>query len=259
MTWFKDNLDKGFNLIFSSQDAAYEAIATYRSAMLADLGIADREDNYLETISMTAQPQAAMTIQDQSTGYVVAIVGGRGTKEGRRTLNRATDAKRSPGSTFKVLAAFAPALDSAGQTLATPYLDAPFNFSDGTPCRNWYSGYRGINSIRDGIRESLNIVAAKTETVITPQLGYDYLLNFGFTTLTDGVWLRDSTGEERFYTDVNQTLALGGLTYGVTTVEMAAAYASFPRNGEFVKATTVLEIKDARLCGHRQYGSLYRA
>ena len=95
MTWFKDNLDKGFNLIFSSQDAAYEAIATYRSAVLADLGIADREDNYLETISMTAQPQAAMTIQDQSTGYVVAIVGGRGTKEGRRTLNRATDAKRS--------------------------------------------------------------------------------------------------------------------------------------------------------------------
>ena len=234
MTWFKDNLDKGFNLIFSSQDAAYEAIATYRSAMLADLGIADREDNYLETISMTAQPQAAMTIQDQSTGYVVAIVGGRGTKEGRRTLNRATDAKRSPGSTFKVLAAFAPALDSAGQTLATPYLDAPFNFSDGTPCRNWYSGYRGINSIRDGIRESLNIVAAKTETVITPQLGYDYLLNFGFTTLTDGVWLRDSTGEERFYTDVNQTLALGGLTYGATPLELTAGYAAIANMGAYI-------------------------
>ncbi|MCI8697383.1 MAG: glycosyl transferase, partial [Lachnospiraceae bacterium] len=235
MTWFKDNLDKGFNLIFSSQDAAYEAIATYRSAMLADLGIADREDNYLETISMTAQPQAAMTIQDQSTGYVVAIVGGRGTKEGRRTLNRATDAKRSPGSTFKVLAAFAPALDSAGQTLATPYLDAPFNFSDGTPCRNWYSGYRGINSIRDGIRESLNIVAAKTETVITPQLGYDYLLNFGFTTLTDGVWLRDSTGEERFYTDVNQTLALGGLTYGATPLELTAGYAAIANMGAYIE------------------------
>nr|WP_296457860.1 transglycosylase domain-containing protein [uncultured Acetatifactor sp.] len=235
MTWFKDNLDKGFNLIFSSQDAAYEAIATYRSAVLADLGIADREDNYLETISMTAQPQAAMTIQDQSTGYVVAIVGGRGTKEGRRTLNRATDAKRSPGSTFKVLAAFAPALDSAGQTLATPYLDAPFNFSDGTPCRNWYSGYRGINSIRDGIRESLNIVAAKTETVITPQLGYDYLVNFGFTTLTDGVWLRDSTGEERFYTDVNQTLALGGLTYGATPLELTAGYAAIANMGAYIE------------------------
>ena len=61
MTWFQDNLDKGFNLIFSSQDAAYEAIETYRTAVLADLGIADREDNYVETISMTAEPQAAMT------------------------------------------------------------------------------------------------------------------------------------------------------------------------------------------------------
>lgn len=235
MSWFKDNIDKSFNLIFSSQDEAYEAITTYRSAVLADLGIADREDNYLETVSMTAQPQAAMTIQDQSTGYVVAIVGGRGTKEGRRTLNRATDAMRSPGSTFKVLAAFAPALDSAGQTLATTYLDAPFNFSDGTPCRNWYSGYRGINSIRDGIRESLNIVAAKTETVITPQLGYDYLLNFGFTTLTDGVWLRDSTGEERFYTDVNQTLALGGLTFGATPLELTAGYAAIANMGAYIE------------------------
>ena len=235
MTWFQKNLDRSFNLIFSSQDEAYEAIDTYRTAMLADLGIADREDNYVETISMTAEPQAAMTIQDQSTGYVVAIVGGRGVKEGRRTLNRATDAMRSPGSTFKVLAAFAPALDSAGQTLATTYMDAPFNFSDGTPCKNWYSGYRGINSIREAIRESLNIVAAKTETVITPQLGYDYLVNFGFTTLTDGVWLRDSIGEERFYTDVNQTLALGGLTYGVTPLELTAAYAAIANMGGYIE------------------------
>lgn len=235
MTWFKANLDKNFNLIFSSQDAAQEAIVTYRTFVLGELGIADKEDNYLETISMTAQPQAAMTIQDQSTGYVVAIVGGRGVKEGRRTLNRATDAKRSPGSTFKVLAAFAPALDSAGQTLATTYMDAPFNFSDGTPCRNWYSGYRGINSIRDAVRQSLNIIAAKTETVITPQLGYDYIVNFGFTTVTDGVWITDSNGEERFYTDVNQTLALGGLTYGVTPFELTAAYAAIANMGAYIE------------------------
>jgi penicillin-binding protein 1A len=74
-TWFKENKDKSFNLIFSSQDAAYEAITTYRSAMLAKLGIADREENYTESISLTPQPQAAMAIEDQKTGYVVAIVG----------------------------------------------------------------------------------------------------------------------------------------------------------------------------------------
>ena len=234
MRWFKTNQDKRFNLIFSSQDAAYEAITTYRTAMLAELGIADHEDNYAETISMTPQPQAAMVIEDQSTGYVVALVGGRGVKEGRRTLNRATNAKRSPGSTFKVLAAFAPALDSAGQTLATVYNDAAFNYADGTPVRNWYKGYRGIQPIREGIRESLNIVAVKTETVITPQLGYDYLLNFGFTTLTDGVWITNSNGEDKFYTDINQTLALGGLTNGVTPYELTAAYATIANMGNYM-------------------------
>lgn len=234
MRWFKTNQDKRFNLIFNSQDAAYEAITTYRTAMLAELGIADHEDNYAETISMTPQPQAAMVIEDQSTGYVVALVGGRGVKEGRRTLNRATNAKRSPGSTFKVLAAFAPALDSAGQTLATVYNDAAFNYADGTPVRNWYKGYRGIQPIREGIRESLNIVAVKTETVITPQLGYDYLLNFGFTTLTDGVWITNSNGEDKFYTDINQTLALGGLTNGVTPYELTAAYATIANMGNYM-------------------------
>lgn len=240
MSWFKENEDSKFNLIFSSQDEANEAIAVYRAAMMADLGMEDIEDNYEESISMTPQPQAAMVIEDQSTGYVVALVGGRGTKEGRRTLNRATNATRSPGSTFKTLAAFAPALDSAGQTLATPYLDAPFNYADGRPVSNWYSGYRGINSIRKAIEQSLNIVAVKTLTVITPQLGYDYLLNFGFTTLTDGVEING-----QIFTDVQQTLALGGLTYGVTPYELNAAYAAIANGGTYVEPKLYTRVTDS--------------
>ena len=227
MKWFKENRDSKFNLIFSSQDAAYEAVETYRAAMMEQLGVENDEKNYDETVSMTPQPQAALVIEDQRTGYVVAIVGGRGAKEGRRTLNRATSALRSPGSTFKPLSAFAPALDSAGQTLANVYLDAPFNYANGTPVDNWYkTGYRGIQSIREAIRESLNIVSVKTLTVITPQLGYDYLINFGFTSLTDGAWIN---GE--FYTDVQQTQVLGGLTYGVSPYELNAAYATIANGG----------------------------
>ena len=111
------------------------------------------------------------------------------------------------------MASYAPALDSAGKTLATVYNDAPFNYADGTPVRNWYkTGYRGIQNIRpSAIRDSLNIIAVKYPAVITPRLGYDYLLNFGFTTLTDGV----QVGNE-IKSDVNQSLALGGLTCGVT-------------------------------------------
>ncbi len=240
MSWFKENGNTSFNLIFSSQDEANEAIVTYRTAKLADLGVADDADNYEESISMTPQPQAALVIEDQSTGYVVALVGGRGTKEGRRTLNRATSATRSPGSTFKVLASFAPALDSCGITLASVYNDAPFNYADGRPVNNWYRGYRGIQSIREAIEQSLNIVAVKNQTVITPQLGYDYLLNFGFTTLTNGVEING-----KIYSDVNQTIALGGLTYGVTPYELNAGYATIANQGVYVEPKLYTRVTDS--------------
>ncbi|MCM1326001.1 MAG: transglycosylase domain-containing protein [Bacteroidales bacterium] len=241
MTWFQSHVDKNFNLIFSSQDAAQEAIVTYRTAMLTELGVADEPANYEESISMTPQPQAAMVVQDQSTGYVVAMVGGRGTKEGRRTLNRAMSSTRSPGSTFKVLASFAPALDSAGKTLATVYNDAPFCYDDGTPINNWYTtGYKGICSIRYAIEQSLNIIAVKNLTVITPQLGYDYLLNFGFTTITDGEMIKG-----RFYTDVRQPLALGGLTHGTSPYELNAAYAAIANQGVYVEPKLYTRVLDS--------------
>lgn len=241
-TWFKKNVNSKFNLIFPSQEAAYEAIDTYRAAMMEELGMIETDDNYEEAVSMTAQPQAAAVIEDQSTGYVVAIVGGRGVKEGRRTLNRATDAKRSPGSTFKVLAAFAPALDSAGQTLATVYNDAPFNYDNGTPVSNWYNNppYRGISSIRTAIKDSMNIVAVKTVTVISPRLAYDYLLNFGFTTLTDGTEING-----QIYTDIRQPIALGGLTAGATPYELNAAYAAIANMGTYIEPKLYSRVLDA--------------
>lgn len=241
MEWFKENQDPKFNLTFSSQDDANAAIAIYRTAMLEDLGVEDDADNYDESITMTAQPQAAMVIQEPDTGYVVAMVGGRGVKEGRRTLNRATSANRSPGSTFKVLASFAPALDSAGKTLATVYNDAPFNYDDGRPVSNWYkTGYRGIQSIREAIEQSLNIIAVKNQTVITPQLGYDYLVNFGFTTITDGVEING-----KMFTDVRQPIALGGLTYGASPYELNAAYAAIANGGLYVEPKLYTRVTDA--------------
>lgn len=239
-TWYKQNIDRNFNLIFSSQDAAYEAVNKYRTAMLTELDLPDDYDQFEENISMTPQPQAAVAIEDQKTGYVVAIVGGRGTKEGRRTLNRSTSATRSPGSTFKILASFAPALDATGRTLATVYNDAPFNYSNGTPIKNWYSGYRGICSIRDSVRDSINIIAVKNLTAITPGLGYDYLINFGFTTLESG---REINGQ--WFSDITQASALGGLTNGVTPYELNAAYASIANNGQYVVPKLYSRVTDA--------------
>lgn len=173
--------DKKYPLLFSSQDDAYAAAENYKASLLQD-----GDEVLAEKISMTPQPQISMTIEDQSTGNVVALVGGRGAKEANRTLNRATSTTRQPGSTFKIVSTYAPALDSAGLTLADVFVDAPFNYANGKPVSNWYSsGYRGICSLRDGIRDSLNIIAVKTLTSIKPQLGYDYLQNFGFTTLVE--------------------------------------------------------------------------
>ncbi|MBR6381611.1 MAG: transglycosylase domain-containing protein [Lachnospiraceae bacterium] len=256
MTWFTENNVSAdhrnfyfrdrktdvrkFNLVFYSQEDAYEAIDFYREAMFESLGVTPSDDNYDERISMTPQPQTAMVLEDQSTGYVVALVGGRGVKEGRRTLNRATDAKRSPGSTFKVLASFAPALDAAGRTLATVYNDAYFTYADGTPVKNWYSGYnRGICSLRYATEQSLNVIAVKNLTCIGPRLGYDYCVNFGFTTLTDGVWIGN-----QMYTDVQQPLALGGLTYGVTPFELNAAYAAIANGGVYNKPKLYTRVTD---------------
>ena len=92
-----------------------------------------------ESITYTMQPQASMTVIDQSTGEVKAIVGGRGDKTANKTLNRATDTKRQPGSTFKILSAYAPALDIGGMTLASVQDDAPYTYSNAahTPVNNY--------------------------------------------------------------------------------------------------------------------------
>ena len=224
-----------FNMLFASQDEAYEAIQIYQYAVLGE-----GDEILAEKISLTPQPQISLTIEDQSTGYVVAMIGGRGAKEASRTLNRATSTVRQPGSTFKVLSAYAPALDSAGLTLATVQNDAPFNYDDGTPVSNWYdTGYRGINSLRTGIVDSMNIIAVKTLTQISPQMGYDYLLNFGFTTLESG---KEING--KIYSDIQQSLALGGITNGVTNLELNAAYAAIANSGTYIKPKLYTKVVD---------------
>ncbi len=225
---------KSFNMLYSSKEDAYADIETYKDAVIGS------GEEIGEKISLTPQPQVSLTVEDQNTGYVIAMVGGRGAKEASRTLNRATDTMRQPGSTFKVVSTYAPALDSAGLTLADVQNDAPYTYADGRPVSNWYSsGYRGLCSLRDGIRDSLNIVAVKTLTQITPQLGYDYLINFGFTTLKDRYEVNG-----KIYSDIQQSLALGGITMGVTNEELNAAYATIANGGTYYKPTLYTKIVD---------------
>ena len=232
---FKEKRGNGFNCIFNTEEEAYEAIEEFKQDV--------EEPGYkfiTESISLTPQPQASVTIIDQYTGEVKAIVGGRGEKKASLTLNRATDTKRQPGSCFKVLAAYAPAIDAAGKSLASTQVDEPYSYANGRPVKNWYSGYKGICTYRYGIEQSLNIVAVKTITEITPQLGFDYLLNFGFTTLVD----RRTESNGTVSSDITQALALGGLTDGVTNLELTAAFATIANGGTYIKPMFYTKIID---------------
>ncbi len=233
-SYFKQSNSR-FNMLFSSSEDADVAIAEYQASVLEE-----GDEVYDETISLTPQPQVSMTIEDQSTGYIVAMEGGRGTKSASRTLNRATDTVRQPGSTFKIVSTYAPALDSGGMTLATVFNDAPFSYNSGRPVRNWYGeNYRGLTTIRTAIQNSMNIIAVKTLTTITPQLGYDYLQNFGFTTLVEN---EEINGQ--IYSDITQTLALGGITKGVKNIELNAAFATIANGGTYVKPKMYTKVVD---------------
>ena len=234
-SYFQEHESKSFNMLFSSKEAAQEKIDEYKAVVTANGDTVEGE-----SISLTPQPQVSLTIEDHTTGYIVAMIGGRGSKTASRTLNRATDAVRQPGSTFKVLSTYAPALDSAGLTLATVLNDAPFNYPDGRPVNNWYGeSYRGLTTMRTAIKDSMNIIAVKTMTLITPQLAFDYLKNFGFTTLAENEEIKG-----KIFTDVQLPTALGGLTHGVTNMELNAAYAAIANGGVYIKPKLYTKVVD---------------
>ena len=223
------------DLMYSSKDDAYSDIEDYRDSIIAD----PDKQKYTESVNLAPQPEISLTVEDQSTGHVLAMVGGRGDKSANRTLNRATDTLRQPGSTFKVITTYAPAIDTGQYTLASSEEDEPFDYDSGVPVRNWYKGYRGLSTVRQGIVQSMNIVTVKVLTEIGPRLGYEYAEKFGISTLVDGV---DIGG--KIFTDVNQTLALGGITYGVKNIELNAAYATIANGGFYIEPKMYTEVYD---------------
>ena len=223
--WAKDN-EKSYSVLYETEEDAQAAVDEYRNSIVGE------DDEIVgESLVTTLEPQVSFVLMDQSNGYVKAISGGRGTKKASLTLNRATNALRQPGSTFKVLSAFGPAIDACGVTLATVYYDAPYTVGTKT-FRNWYSsGYAGWCNIRDGIVYSMNIIAVRCliETV-GPELGIDYCRKLGITSLTD--------------TDYNASTALGGITYGVSNLELTGAYAAIANHGKYIKPKFFTKILD---------------
>ncbi len=225
-------------MIFETEEEIRQYVEAFRATVI---GAGDTVQN--EWLDITLQPQASCVLMEQETGYTRAISGGRGEKTTSLSLNRATDSLRQPGSTFKVLTAFAPALDSSGATLGSVYYDAPYTLQDKSFSNWWGSEYVGYANIRDGITYSMNIVALKTlMNTVTPELGYQYALDFGITSLVESETNED-TGQ--VYTDIGPTLCLGGVTYGVSNLELTAAYSAIANRGVYTKPVYYTKIVDS--------------
>ncbi len=235
--WFAQKKKKKIPLYYTDKKKANQYIKIYKKAMSKGNGCKVEG----EKTDFVIQPQVSFVVMDQKTGQVKAICGGRGKKTASRTLNRASTSLRQPGSTYKVLSTYLPALDTAGMTLATQQKDEPYYYP-GTKrlVKNWYRGYRGTVTIRKAIADSMNVIAVKTLEQVTPKVGYDYLLNLGFTSLVESY--TDASG--KIYSDISLPMALGGLTKGVSNLELTTAFASIANGGVYNKATFYTKIID---------------
>ena len=182
------------------------------------------------------QPQAATVVLENSTGEIKAMMGGRGAK-GKQLYNRATSA-RQPGSSIKPIASYGPALQMSYEyaqdnkkmklnnsdgsdwgdyiTAGSVINDAPVKNNGKAWPKNWYSGYKGQMTLRHAVQQSVNTCSVKTFQQIGAEYSASMLKKEGVTTVD----------EEGDVNDLNAAaLALGGMTNGISPLEMTAAYA----------------------------------
>ncbi len=180
------------------------------------------------------QLQSSIIVMDPYTGNIVALAGSVGEKRANLLQNMATDTLRPPGSSFKPVASYAPAMDLGLITPDTLFDDAAYVFEDRP---NWpYNDdhkIHGIVTIKEAIQESYNRVAVQVLDQLTLEASYDFLTNKLHMNLT-------------YPDDLNYApLGLGQLTRGVTVREMANAFSIFPNGGLYIESRTFSEIYDS--------------
>ncbi|MFC0522303.1 transglycosylase domain-containing protein [Pontibacillus salicampi] len=188
-------------------------------------------DGKVETI--TEPVEVGGLLMENSTGKIISFIGGRDFE--RQQLNHATSALRQNGSTMKPLLVYAPGIELGTIQPGSVVADINTSFRAGGEMwspTNYSLRYHGLTSIRNALAKSYNVPAARTYADIVNQNPTSYLEKMGFTSLTEG----DKT---------NLSMALGGLTNGVTIEENTNAYATFGNMGEFVDAYMIDKIEDA--------------
>ncbi len=183
-------------------------------------GFSDKADNGVY------KTQGAGVCIDNETGSVVAVVGGRSQKQTGYTLNRAFQSYRQPGSSIKPIIVYTPALEN-GYTADTIVDDHKF---DGGPS-NAGNSYHGKIKLSEAVQRSLNTVAWQIFDKLTPKVGISYLYKMRFSNIVK--------------TDETLAASLGGLTNGVSPLEMAKAYATLENDGAYRDPTCIARITKA--------------
>ncbi|MDK2824139.1 MAG: penicillin-binding protein [Clostridia bacterium] len=179
--------------------------------------------------------QSAMVVLDPHTGEIKGLIGGRN-QEGKRNFNRATQALRQPGSAFKPIVVYGPALEKgySPATVLDDYPEAYQTFEGVWAPKNYNNRYRGLISMRTGIQWSINVVAVKMLKQIGVPEGFRFAENLGITSLVH-------SGKQN---DMGLSIALGGLTKGVSPLELTGAYGAFANKGVYVEPFVIKKIAD---------------
>ncbi|HWS29886.1 MAG TPA: PBP1A family penicillin-binding protein [Clostridia bacterium] len=177
----------------------------------------------------TEDCEGALVLQQADTGFVIALVGGRGSNSSM-AFNRAVAIRRQPGSVIKPVIVYAPALEEHGFTAASMLLDERTDFNGYSPS-NFGDKYYGWVTLREAVKRSLNVPAVKV------------LYEIG---VNSGKELAEACGIRFVEEDTSLTLALGGFTYGVSPWQIAGAYSCFASGGVFNSPTLIKKITDAK-------------
>ncbi|MBQ6295354.1 MAG: transglycosylase domain-containing protein [Firmicutes bacterium] len=185
--------------------------------------------DYFTLRKPTIQPQSAMVIMDHRSGYVLGMIGGRNV-EGKLLYNRAT-APRQPGSSIKPISVYSTALQAGADgkgdfTAAMPLDDRPVVLGGKPWPKNWYAGYWGIKNMRYCIEQSINTTAVQCYLQMDPQWCVDQLQAMGITSIVESGTVNDLNAS---------ALALGGMTKGISPLEMCGAYATFGNYGVYTE------------------------
>ena len=181
-----------------------------------------------DTLENGEDAECAIVVQDVKTGAVKAIVGGREyTVNG--ALNRANQVKRQPGSSIKPILVYGPALEINAIAPVTPLLDQPVNINGYSP-KNYNNQYKGWVTARESLALSLNCPTVELLNSVGVERAKSYA---------------ESCGIEFDADDTHLALALGGMKYGVTPLELCNAYQSIANSGKYIKSSYIRRICNA--------------